>query len=464
MDYSNVKGGRLNDSFSGKNEMNDDQSTVLLKTNANQMNFNSLINQQAVKSWLPLPHPCIFASNWSSSAFQFNLFKQYPFFCLNSNATPPMNVMDSDVRIHQFGTVTKEAKSSNSHCVDDSEDNEVVSNNSELTAKDGDKSITENEAEDQNTPLLTSSNHKEGNNFLPKKFTTRETTNFLKSWLNEHRHNPYPTKNEKVMLALTTKMSLTQISTWFANARRRLKKENQMTWAPKIRHHRISIHSSVNGSNTHGGGRINRRYDYHSSQRFSNNSNSLSRFKSTPQTDFLTNQINSSSIYQSHEDNTSLLRRQLILDQLLRNNKQQQPQELYSSQFNDNLKRTSNILSINSNFTEIIPVLGHVSVKGTSNNHNVDSPADEADDDETRIHVSDEIRDNDEHILLDDKSNSQDTPRIPANRPTDDDDDGAIPCSTASSLSSSPTSAKNASDRNLQMNISKIWSVADVID
>ena len=26
---------------------------------------------------------------------------------------------------------------------------------------------------------------------------------------------------------------LTQISTWFANARRRLKKENKMTWTPK---------------------------------------------------------------------------------------------------------------------------------------------------------------------------------------------------------------------------------------
>ncbi|VDQ05726.1 unnamed protein product, partial [Trichobilharzia regenti] len=317
---------------------------------------------------------------------------------------------------------------------------------SELTAKDGDKSITENEAEGQNTPLLTTNNHKEGNSFLPKKFTTRETTNFLKSWLNEHRHNPYPTKNEKVMLALTTKMSLTQISTWFANARRRLKKENQMTWAPKIRHHRISIHS-VNSSNTHAnyhsnnnGGRIHRRYDYHSSQRFSNNNNNgLSKFKFTPQTDFLTNQINSSNIYQSHEDNATLLRRQLILDQLLRNNKQlqqqQQPQELYASQLNDSLKRTSNILSINSDFTEIIPVLGHVSVKRTSNNDNVYSPADEVDDDGTQIHVSNEIKDNDDHILLNDKINSQDTPRIPANRPTDgDDDDDAIPCSTASSL------------------------------
>lgn len=32
------------------------------------------------------------------------------------------------------------------------------------------------------------------------------------------------------MLAIVTKMTLTQISTWFANARRRLKKENKGEW------------------------------------------------------------------------------------------------------------------------------------------------------------------------------------------------------------------------------------------
>lgn len=47
--------------------------------------------------------------------------------------------------------------------------------------------------------------------------------------------NPYPTKGEKIMLAIITKMTLTQVSTWFANARRRLKKENKMTWEPRNR-------------------------------------------------------------------------------------------------------------------------------------------------------------------------------------------------------------------------------------
>ncbi|NXU96341.1 IRX2 protein, partial [Cettia cetti] len=66
-----------------------------------------------------------------------------------------------------------------------------------------------------------------------RKNATRETTSTLKAWLQEHRKNPYPTKGEKIMLAIITKMTLTQVSTWFANARRRLKKENKMTWAPR---------------------------------------------------------------------------------------------------------------------------------------------------------------------------------------------------------------------------------------
>ncbi|GCB74372.1 iroquois-class homeodomain protein irx-1-B-like [Scyliorhinus torazame] len=67
------------------------------------------------------------------------------------------------------------------------------------------------------------------------KNATRESTSTLKAWLNEHLKNPYPTKGEKIMLAIVTKMTLTQVSTWFANARRRLKKENKMTWVLKTK-------------------------------------------------------------------------------------------------------------------------------------------------------------------------------------------------------------------------------------
>ncbi|XP_048353921.1 iroquois-class homeodomain protein IRX-4-like [Sphaerodactylus townsendi] len=54
--------------------------------------------------------------------------------------------------------------------------------------------------------------------------SSRESTAALKAWLGRHRRNPYPSKGEKVLLALASRMSLTQVSTWFANARRRLKK------------------------------------------------------------------------------------------------------------------------------------------------------------------------------------------------------------------------------------------------
>ncbi|KAI8790578.1 iroquois-class homeodomain protein irx-1, partial [Biomphalaria glabrata] len=62
-----------------------------------------------------------------------------------------------------------------------------------------------------------------------RKAATRETTGPLKAWLNEHKKNPYPTKAEKIMLAIITRMTLTQVSTWFANARRRLKKDNRLS-------------------------------------------------------------------------------------------------------------------------------------------------------------------------------------------------------------------------------------------
>ncbi|EPY80246.1 hypothetical protein CB1_000849041 [Camelus ferus] len=79
------------------------------------------------------------------------------------------------------------------------------------------------------------------------KNATRESTSTLKAWLNEHRKNPYPTKGEKIMLAIITKMTLTQVSTWFANARRRLKKENKMTEEVETRFER-ELHSPAQPS------------------------------------------------------------------------------------------------------------------------------------------------------------------------------------------------------------------------
>jgi len=45
-----------------------------------------------------------------------------------------------------------------------------------------------------------------------RKNATRESTSTLKAWLYEHIKNPYPTKGEKIMLAIITKMTLTQVA------------------------------------------------------------------------------------------------------------------------------------------------------------------------------------------------------------------------------------------------------------
>ncbi|PYI06186.1 hypothetical protein BO78DRAFT_418836 [Aspergillus sclerotiicarbonarius CBS 121057] len=51
-----------------------------------------------------------------------------------------------------------------------------------------------------------------------------DTVGVLKQWLNRHSDNPYPTKQEKASLAQETGLTVTQVSTWFANAWRRWKR------------------------------------------------------------------------------------------------------------------------------------------------------------------------------------------------------------------------------------------------
>lgn len=93
-----------------------------------------------------------------------------------------------------------------------------------------------------------------------KRQTLQDMTRPLKQWLYHHRDNPYPSKSEKQMLASQSQMTLTQVSNWFANARRRLKntvKGSEMTWARRIKlynnclegnQERLSISSEDEGS------------------------------------------------------------------------------------------------------------------------------------------------------------------------------------------------------------------------
>ncbi|KAL4624632.1 homeobox protein Mohawk-like [Arapaima gigas] len=71
-----------------------------------------------------------------------------------------------------------------------------------------------------------------------KRQTLQDMARPLKQWLYTHRDNPYPTKTEKILLALGSQMTLVQVSNWFANARRRLKntvRQPNLSWALRIK-------------------------------------------------------------------------------------------------------------------------------------------------------------------------------------------------------------------------------------
>jgi hypothetical protein len=56
-----------------------------------------------------------------------------------------------------------------------------------------------------------------------KKFSD-ETVKRLKKWILEHRHRPYPSEEEKLLLCHETGLTTVQLNNWFTNARRRLLK------------------------------------------------------------------------------------------------------------------------------------------------------------------------------------------------------------------------------------------------
>lgn len=57
-----------------------------------------------------------------------------------------------------------------------------------------------------------------------RRFGTKvAAVNVLKCWFDEHHHNPYPSKDEKASLAAETGLTVGQVTTWFANSRRRRK-------------------------------------------------------------------------------------------------------------------------------------------------------------------------------------------------------------------------------------------------
>lgn len=60
----------------------------------------------------------------------------------------------------------------------------------------------------------------------------RSTSLVLKRWLEAHAENPYPTDDQKLALKDDTGLSLNQITTWLANARRRGKARGKQASSP----------------------------------------------------------------------------------------------------------------------------------------------------------------------------------------------------------------------------------------
>lgn len=75
------------------------------------------------------------------------------------------------------------------------------------------------------------------------KLSSEDAVNVLEQWLEQHSHHPYPTKQEKALLAEQTELNITQVSTWFANARRRRKRGLVVCNRPLTR----TSHDCLNG-------------------------------------------------------------------------------------------------------------------------------------------------------------------------------------------------------------------------
>uniref|UniRef100_A0A2K6KQM8 Homeobox protein TGIF2LX n=2 Tax=Rhinopithecus TaxID=542827 RepID=A0A2K6KQM8_RHIBE len=55
-----------------------------------------------------------------------------------------------------------------------------------------------------------------------KEYLPAESVKILRDWMYKHRFRAYPSEAQKQMLSRKTNLSLSQISNWFTNARRRI--------------------------------------------------------------------------------------------------------------------------------------------------------------------------------------------------------------------------------------------------
>ncbi|KAI6657995.1 Iroquois homeobox (Irx) transcription factor [Oopsacas minuta] len=63
----------------------------------------------------------------------------------------------------------------------------------------------------------------------PRYKLTPERASPLLEWFEKHKHHPYPSRMEKISLCDITQLNYTQVSNWFANARRRMKQRQKVS-------------------------------------------------------------------------------------------------------------------------------------------------------------------------------------------------------------------------------------------
>jgi len=78
----------------------------------------------------------------------------------------------------------------------------------------------------QQSALSSSSSMMLGPSTKKRQNFSREITNILMRWLIDHQDHPYPSEQEKAELGHLTGLTMSQISGWFINARRRKLKKN----------------------------------------------------------------------------------------------------------------------------------------------------------------------------------------------------------------------------------------------
>ncbi|KAH8594843.1 hypothetical protein B0O99DRAFT_623771 [Bisporella sp. PMI_857] len=80
---------------------------------------------------------------------------------------------------------------------------------------------------------------------------SRKSVRILKRWLHDHIQHPYPTEEEKIDLTSTTGLKRSQISNWFANARRRNNLQGTYDSSPSPSgSNDVSVESSISIQNT----------------------------------------------------------------------------------------------------------------------------------------------------------------------------------------------------------------------